>query len=417
MNKELLKDIVILYIEDDDEIREFTSNTIATIIKKIIVASNGIEGLEKFKENEDINLILTDINMPKMDGIEMCEKIREINKDIPIIITSAHTEPLFLKRSLDINVSSYAMKPIDLYKLAGNICRAYEPIFLKKQLENLKNGNEIVIEEKIKEAKYILNTQNNISFIMHNETLIEANEKFLNFFECENLDLFNINYGNIIKQFTNESGFLGLNFFSKNINWLENFKKLNETDRVVKIVLPNKIESIFSISINPFFDIKDYFIVSLIDITNNADRISLIDYQLNYDRATGLFNSSKSLDILKKEIRRDIRYGNNLSIILLEIEDFNDNTNLKNLSEILINNTREHDTISKWEKNQFLAILPQTDKNGAKIVADKIENSINKNEKNPKIYFGISQLQVEDDETTIVARALDSLVNTKRVYN
>lgn len=417
MNKELLKDIVILYIEDDDEIREFTSNTIAAIIKKIVVASNGIEGLEKFKENEDINLILTDINMPKMDGIEMCEKIREINKDIPIIITSAHTEPLFLKRSLDINVSSYAMKPIDLYKLAANICKAYEPIYLKKQLEDLKNGNNNAIEEKIKEAKYILNTQNNISFIINNENLIEANEKFLNFFECENLDLFKINYGDIIKQFTNENGFLGSSFFSKDINWLENFKKLNETDRVVKVVLPNKTESIFSISINPFFDIKEYFIISLIDVTNNADRISLIDYQLNYDRVTGLFNNFKSLDILKKEIRRDIRYGNNLSIILFEIVDFNDNTKLKNLSEILINNTREHDTISKWRENQFLAILPQTDKNGAKIVADKIENSINKNEKNPKIYFGISQLQAEDDEITIVDRALDSLVNTKRVYN
>lgn len=170
MNKELLKDIVILYIEDDDEIREFTSKTISTIVKKVIIANDGAEGLEKFHENNDVNLILTDINMPKVDGIEMCEKIREINKEIPIIITSAHTDPLFLKRSLDIDVSAYAMKPIDLYKLAENICKAYEPIYLRKQLDELKASNKVEIEEKIKETKYILDTQKYISFITNNST-------------------------------------------------------------------------------------------------------------------------------------------------------------------------------------------------------------------------------------------------------
>ena len=81
MNKEILKNINVLYVEDEEDVREFTSKTISTIVNKVIVACNGKEGLEKFEENKDINLILTDINMPKMGGLEMCAQIRKTNNE------------------------------------------------------------------------------------------------------------------------------------------------------------------------------------------------------------------------------------------------------------------------------------------------------------------------------------------------
>lgn len=415
MNKELLKDIVILYIEDDEEIREFTSKTIATIVKKVIIANNGAEGLEKFNENNDINLILTDINMPKVDGIEMCEEIRKINKEIPIIITSAHTDPLFLKRSLDINVSAYAMKPIDLYKLAENICKAYEPIYLRKQLEDLKTSNKLEIEEKIKETKYILDTQKYISFITKNETLIEVNNKFLEFFNCKNIEMFNLNHKNILQLFENTNGFIGSDFFIKNKNWIEEINKMGENHKICKIILPNNSEYIFSISINSLFNIEEYFIITLIDITDTIEKSTLIEYHLNHDDVTGLFNNYKSTDILEKEIRRDLRYGNDLSLILFEVDQYKDNNALKDISKILLENVREHDTVSRWKDNQFLAILPQTNEDGAKIVAQKIEAAINCNEKISKVCFGTSQLINNDNETSIVSRASESLESSK--YN
>lgn len=100
MNKEILKNINVLYVEDEQDVREFTSKTISTIVNKVVVAENGKEGLEKFYENPDLNLILTDINMPKMGGLDMCAKIRETDEEIPIVITSAHSDPDFLKKLL-----------------------------------------------------------------------------------------------------------------------------------------------------------------------------------------------------------------------------------------------------------------------------------------------------------------------------
>lgn len=101
MNKEVLKDISVLYVEDENDVREFTSKLLSSLLKKVYTAQNGLEGLEIFEENkENIDLIISDINMPKMNGLEMCENIRKINNEIPLVITSAHNDTSFLKKLL-----------------------------------------------------------------------------------------------------------------------------------------------------------------------------------------------------------------------------------------------------------------------------------------------------------------------------
>ena len=84
-------DLKILYVEDDllarDEIAEFLDFEIG----KVELASNGKEGLERFKTFKP-HIVITDINMPKMSGIEMTEAIRKENQSIPILILSAHNE-------------------------------------------------------------------------------------------------------------------------------------------------------------------------------------------------------------------------------------------------------------------------------------------------------------------------------------
>ena len=96
MNKEILKNISILYVEDESDVREFTSKLLSSLLKNVFTAENGQDGLDLYKENiNTIDLIVTDINMPKMNGIAMCEKIRELNKEIPIVVTRAHNDTDF----------------------------------------------------------------------------------------------------------------------------------------------------------------------------------------------------------------------------------------------------------------------------------------------------------------------------------
>jgi len=111
-----LKEIKILFVEDEVDLITIISDTLSKLGANFITASNGKEGLEKFEQNPDIKLIVTDINMPVMNGIEMIRNIRENNADIPCIIMSAHTEPEYLKSADELNVTDYILKPFDFIK-------------------------------------------------------------------------------------------------------------------------------------------------------------------------------------------------------------------------------------------------------------------------------------------------------------
>ena len=130
------------------------------------------------------------------------------------------------------------------------------------------------------------------------------------------------------------------------------------------------------------------------------------------DSLTGLYNRRKLLEILEYEITRAKRYGNKLSIILFDIDNFkkiNDTYGhdvgdyvLQQLAKIVKNNLRNIDTVGRWGGEEFLIILPQTGSEGARIVAEKIKKIIEKHnfDKVGKITIslGVSSFNPETDK-------------------
>lgn len=104
----------VLYVEDNKEARESTTGLFSNIFSDITIAVNGQDGLEKFIENnENYHLIISDINMPIMNGVEMMSKIKARNKDIKVIFLSACSEvECLIQPSIDIDAHLY--KPINL---------------------------------------------------------------------------------------------------------------------------------------------------------------------------------------------------------------------------------------------------------------------------------------------------------------
>ena len=109
-----LKKITVLYVEDEDLIRVNVKICLDYIFN-VVSANNGQEGIDKFKNNK-IDLIITDINMPIKDGIEMLEEIKKISFDIPCIITSAYDKEM-LSRVKYISKCLYISKPFDIKDL------------------------------------------------------------------------------------------------------------------------------------------------------------------------------------------------------------------------------------------------------------------------------------------------------------
>ncbi|OCS27761.1 response regulator transcription factor [Campylobacter fetus] len=113
---DILKSLTVLFVEDEDKIRTSMGSAMEGIFAKVILAGNRDEGLKKFKKfNPDV--IVTDISMPIMDGLDMSKEIRDISKDTPIVILSAFSEKEKLLKAIEIGIDKYIIKPIDMEEL------------------------------------------------------------------------------------------------------------------------------------------------------------------------------------------------------------------------------------------------------------------------------------------------------------
>ncbi|ELK0879972.1 butyrate response regulator transcription factor BumR [Campylobacter jejuni] len=110
------KELIILVVEDEVKARESMINILSERFSKVIGAQNGDEGLKKFKKFKP-DLVITDIAMPIMDGLDMARGIKEISDDVPIVVLSAYSEKERLLRSIDIGIDKYLIKPVDIEEL------------------------------------------------------------------------------------------------------------------------------------------------------------------------------------------------------------------------------------------------------------------------------------------------------------
>lgn len=106
----------ILYVEDEEIIRDSIKAFLSRKFERVYSAENGEEGLEIFKEKK-IDIVLTDVKMPKMSGLDMAKEIKEITPEVPIVLATAHTDYEIMLEAIDIGVEKYVPKPIDLTNL------------------------------------------------------------------------------------------------------------------------------------------------------------------------------------------------------------------------------------------------------------------------------------------------------------
>jgi len=289
--------IKILYVEDDEVIRKSISRVLEPMVKKIYQASNGKQALNIIQQKK-IDLVITDIRMPNMDGLSLIKKIKELKLNVPVIITTAFDEVEYLKQAIELHVDKFICKPINMYNLIDNVKSMAQTIIeqreiIKKrlQLENYKKAirlTNFVID--IDETGKILDTTESLRVYLEEN----LNEKF----NIKNIQ--EIISSKIIINLMKKV--LAYEVFTKEI--LISLKNENFTFNLTAFAsMVNYDNSIKSISII----LKD-----LTHILKEKDKIISYLYE---DKITGLQNRHALVNELNKN-------SSLVSLILIHLDDF-----------------------------------------------------------------------------------------------
>jgi two-component system cell cycle response regulator len=337
-----LKKLNILFVEDDKLVNETLSFIFKKYVKTIFNAYNGEEGLKIFKNNH-IDIVISDIQMPKMNGIEMAKEIRKINENIPIIFTTAFEESKYLKESIELGVDAYILKPIDKEQLLKKLNKIADNLVLKQEVENYTKLMKIVFDYQT-DALILLDE--NYDVVIYNKAagkILENNEKNLEFLK-------------------------------------------KEIDKILKENRFTKIETIVSFHNKRFYKlnikkIDHYILINCIDITDLKIKIDKIEDGALKDELTGAYNRKKIDKILK-----DLK-NKSVCIIIFDIDNFkkiNDTYGhlkgdevLKKLSDNIQNNIRERDLFIRWGGEEFIVLLRNASTHEAEKLAEKLRKIVN----------------------------------------
>lgn len=150
---ENMKSLTLLCVEDDKSTQLLYETIFKEFINEIIFAKDGEDGYEKYLSNE-VDIIISDYSMPKLNGLDMIKQIRELNKDIPIILVTGITEIDIILEALQLNVNNFIRKPIKSHEVVNALISVSKILIANKYLEDQKNAKLKELEDKEQYSSY-----------------------------------------------------------------------------------------------------------------------------------------------------------------------------------------------------------------------------------------------------------------------
>lgn len=176
----------VLYVEDEHLILQANKQQLEDIVTTVYTASNGEEGLAKYKKYQP-QLVLTDIKMPKLNGLEMAEKIFEEDKNAKIIIISAYPDKEYFLEAIDLNIEKFIIKPLKNAEIRAAVQDIYKKYSAERQLLEEAKQRKSIEESLRKEKRYLeLLFENSPEAILiieiDSNKIIKVNNEFTNMF-------------------------------------------------------------------------------------------------------------------------------------------------------------------------------------------------------------------------------------------
>ena len=136
--------ISILYVEDEEVTRSAVARMLKRRVLNVYEAENGQEGLALYKQYRP-EVVISDIRMPVLDGMEMSKEIKALDKNSKIILTTAHSDASILINSIEVGIDKYIMKPLDMAALFSSVEKCAEIIMLERKIQQQdKEKDELI---------------------------------------------------------------------------------------------------------------------------------------------------------------------------------------------------------------------------------------------------------------------------------
>ena len=411
MGLELLN-LTLLYVEDDEDTRDSLTQVFNHKVKNVLVAKDGVEALEIFKKNK-VHFIISDYQMPKMNGNELCEEIKRLDSSVPFVMLTAFNDTKLLISSIDSGVDKFLQKPVEADKLFLTIDTIYEKIVKQFQLE--KSTVCLQEAEKIALLSYWdINLNNNIiNFSPEAKELfsMEKNEKstYIEFAEMVN----NVDKDKFIEIFKTRV------FEEESIDEVISIKSKENQNIFIHIVAKRWKSSICGNNhiIGLFQDVSRYEIQK--------------QKLLKENRCDGMLNISNKKFImyqLENLIESSRRYGHSIGVIFFDIDDFKRlNTQyghlvaddiLIELARIIKLDIRKSDYFGRWGGDEFIVVTGYSSQESTIEFAKKIEEKIEKHNWKLGIKIslsiGVSFYQIGDDVQSIIDKADTKMYEAKK---
>ncbi|GFO70391.1 sigma-54-dependent Fis family transcriptional regulator [Geomonas limicola] len=131
-----LKKLTVLLVDDEAELRQETAAFLSLYCREVLEAANGAEALAQFSLKEP-DLVLSDIRMPIMDGLELATRLKELSPATPVVLCTAFTETGYLMKAIELGIGAFVRKPADTDQLLATLARVALPILQRRQIEGL----------------------------------------------------------------------------------------------------------------------------------------------------------------------------------------------------------------------------------------------------------------------------------------
>ncbi len=362
-------DISLLYVEDEQSTREQVSGLLRRIVRTLYVASDGVEGLALYRLHMP-DVVLSDIMMPRMDGLEMASQIRMIKPDCHIIVLTAYSDTEYLLECIAIGISQFAQKPVDFAKLSQTIGQCNDLIQMERRVQKQSEMIQLLSQamEQAPAPVVIASLDGSIEYVNAMFCRVTGYEK---------------------------DEVIGRNprFLKSEINPPEVYQDLWKTitsgkEWECELANRRKNGQVYWewVKISPVFDsagnIFKYLKVAQ-DITDRKKYEESLHYLSTHDSLTGLYNRVY-FDAEMKRLASSREYP--VSIIVADVDGLKtvNDTKGHDAGDQLIQATatailtvfRAADVVARIGGDEFAVLLPNTDRQTAQDAVDRIRSNV-----------------------------------------